>query len=79
MKLSSSLIFGALVSSSIFAAALPTSGHDSHHDGHHDNYNSTTSLKQMEHKYKRYIKETLGKRGDKHKCNSKTVTIRREW
>lgn len=73
MKLSSTLVLWTLLSSALFAIAAPA-GNDY---GHGDRDNK--SLEGMNRKYKRSIKETLEKRGRKHECNSKTVSIRREW
>jgi hypothetical protein len=73
MKLSSTLVLWTLLSSALFAIAAPA-GND-----YGNNDRDSKSLKGMERKYKRSIKETLEKRGRRHKCNSKTVSIRREW
>jgi len=75
MKLSSALVLWTLLSSALFAVAAPTPGQDRDDNDR----GSKTSLRGMEGKYKRYIRETLEKRDRKDKCNSKTVTIRREW
>lgn len=60
-----------LLSSALFAVAAPA--------GNNENDQESKSLKGMERKYKRNIREVLEKRDRHHKCNSRTVSIRREW
>ena len=33
----------------------------------------------LRHNYRQWVHETLKSRGDEHKCNSKTVSVRKEW
>jgi hypothetical protein len=72
MKLSSTLMLWTLLSSALFAVAAPAGNN-------HENDQESKSLKGMERKYKRSIREVLEKRDRHEKCNSRTVSIRREW
>jgi hypothetical protein len=78
MKLSSTLVLWTFLSSALFAVAAPASD-DRGDDDRGSNDQNSKSLKAMERKYKRSIKEVLEKRDHHHKCNSRTVSIRREW
>ena len=78
MKLSSTLALWTLLSSALFAVAAPA-GDDAGDNDRTNNGQGGKSLKAMERKYKRNIKEVLDKRDRHHKCNSRTVSIRREW
>lgn len=40
---------------------------------------SRSSLARMESIYKRYVRDTLARRGDGAQCNSKNVIVRKEW
>ena len=83
MKLSSTLMLWTLLSSALFAIAAPAGNDHGNNDygnnDHGNNDQDSKSLKSMDRRYKRNIRETLEKRGRNHKCNSQTVSIRREW
>jgi hypothetical protein len=73
MKFSSTLMLCTLLFSALFVIAAPF-GND---PGPNDQ--DSKSLSGLERRYKRNIREILENRGKEHKCNSETVSIRREW
>lgn len=79
MKYLTSILFLLSLPSALFVTATPAPAASHTYQNGGDHHRNRTVLDSMEYKYKHQIRETLRKRGSHHKCNSKTVSIRREW
>jgi hypothetical protein len=73
MKFFSTLLLWSSLLAGVVVIAAPTS------DGYGKNSSKPVTLKDMIHKYNRAMKDALEKRGPNDKCNSKTVSVRKEW
>lgn len=58
---------------------LPVLAAPADHVARQDSYSRRDPFQQMEAKYRRYVRDTLDRRGPEAKCNSENVMIRKEW
>jgi hypothetical protein len=76
MKCFSTLLLWSSLLAGVVINAAPTLDHGY---GYGHNNSKPETLNGMIHRYNRAMKNILEKRSNKDKCNSKTVTIRKEW
>jgi hypothetical protein len=73
MKFFSNLLIWSSLLAGMSVIAAPTN------TSYDNSQSKAVKLNDMIHKYNRAMKDVLEKRGSNDKCNSKTVTIRKEW